>query len=164
LKAEKAKRTVSGAPKQGGVMADLFFSRDRVFALGPRRGAYFATFVLLFILTELGRHVYRPFIYQNSINDFGFADVIGNLLGTIVIIFFQLALNHATRVQGFRIIVFATVGITIYELMQAILPRGVLDWKDVICTPIAGVVSLGLFLLILKFIPDSLPKSGEANA
>jgi hypothetical protein len=142
---------------------DLFFSPDRVFKPGTRRGVYLVTFALFFILTELWREVYRPFIYQNSINDFGIADVTGNLLGTIAIIFFQLGLSHATRAQGFRIVALVTVGITIYELMQPILPRGVLDWKDVISTPIAGAVSLGLFLLILRAIPDPLSNIGEAN-
>ena len=79
-------------------MEDVFFSRDRVFKLGLMRGVYFVMFAVFFILTEIGRRVYRPYVYQNGINDFGFADVIGNLLGTVVIIFFCLGLNHANRV------------------------------------------------------------------
>jgi len=145
-------------------MIDLFVSRERVFKPGPRRGAYMVTFALFFILTELGRNVYRPYIYQNSIQDLGFADVVGNLLGTVAIIFFQLGLSHATRTQGFRIVAFVTVGVTVYELLQSILPRGVLDWKDVISTPIAGLASLGLFLLIVKAVPDPLSRAGDANA
>ena len=145
-------------------MPGLFFTPNRILKLSPRRGVYFVTFALFFVLTEIGREVYRPFIYQNAIDDFGFADVIGNLLGTIVIIFFQLGVCHATRVQGFRIVALVTVGITVYEIMQPILPRGVLDWKDVVSTPIAGVISLGLLLLIWRAIPDPNSSTREANA
>ena len=143
------------------LMEDVFFSRNRVFKIGPMRGIYFATFAVFFILTEIGREIYRPYVYQNGINDFGFADVIGNLLGTVAIIFFCLGVNHANRVQSIRIIAFVTVGITIYELLQAVLPKGVLDWKDVISTPIAGLFSLLLVLVILRVIRDPLSPNEE---
>ena len=145
-------------------MSDLFFSKHRFLRFGPLRGVYFLTFALFFILTELGREIYRPYIYRNSINDLGFADVIGNLLGTIVIIFFQLGIYHANQKQGVRVIALVTIGVTIYELLQPILPRGVLDWKDVISTPIAGVMSLLLLLLIHRVIPDPLSDVEETNA
>jgi hypothetical protein len=48
------------------------------------------------------------------------------------------------------------VGITIYELLQAVLPRGVLDWKDVGSTPIAGLFSLILVLVIWRVVRDPL--------
>ena len=137
-------------------MNDVFFSGNRVLKPGPIRWVYFITFAVFFILTEIGRNIYRPYIYQNGINDFGFADVIGNLLGTVAVIFFCLGVNHANRVQSIRIVGFVTVGIMIYELLQAILPKGVLDWKDVVSTPIAGLFSLLLVLVIWRVIQDPL--------
>jgi hypothetical protein len=125
------------------------------------RGVYFATFAFFFILTEIGREIYRPYVYQNGLNDFGLADVIGNLLGTVAIIFFCLGVNHANRVQSIRIIAFVTVGITIYELLQAVLPKGVLDWKDVVSTPIAGLFSLMLVLIIWRVVRDPLSPNEE---
>jgi len=142
-------------------MEDIFFSRNRIFKPGPIRGIYFATFAVFFILTEIGREIYRPYIYQNELNDFGLADVIGNLLGTVAIIFFCLGVNHANRVQSIRIIAFVTVGVTIYELLQAVLPKGVLDWKDVISTPIAGLFSLLLVRVIWRVIRDPLSPNEE---
>jgi len=142
-------------------MEGVFFSRNRILKPGPIRGVYFVTFAFFFILTEIGREIYRPYVYQNEINDFGFADVIGNLLGTVAVIFFALGLNHANRAQSIRVIVFVTVGITIYELLQPVLPKGVLDWKDVISTPIAGLFSLMLVLVIWRVVQDSLPPDGE---
>ena len=148
-------RSVPGSKKAG-----LFFSPDRALRFGPLRAAYLFTFAVLFVLTELGRKVYRPYIYRNGIDDFGLADVIGNLFGTSVSIFFNMALCHATRAQGLCIIAFTTLGITIYELLQPVLPRGVLDWKDVISTPIAGLGSLILFSVLWRVVRDQ-PAEGR---
>jgi hypothetical protein len=142
-------------------MEDVFFSKNRIFKLGPMRGVYFITFAFFFILTEIGRQIYRPYVYKNGIKDLGVADVIGNLLGTVAVIFFGLGLNHANRVQSIRVIVFITVGITIYESLQPVLPRGVLDWKDVISTPIAGLFSLMLVLVLWRVVKDPLPPYGD---
>ena len=147
-------RADPGSKKDG-----FLFSPDRALRFGPLRLAYFLSFAVLFVLTELGRKVYRPYIYRNGIGDFGLADVIGNLFGTSVSIFFNLTVSHATRAQGLRIIAFTTLGITIYELLQAILPRGVLDWKDVVSTPIAGLSSLILFWVIWRVVRD--PPAGH---
>ena len=137
-------------------MADYFFSKDRILKPGPLRGIYFISFALFFALTEIGRTKYRPYIYENGINDFGFADVIGNLLGTIVIVFFLLGVYHATPKQGMRIVPFVTVGVTIYELLQPVLPRGVLDWKDVVSTIVAGLISMLILLPIWRLVHDPL--------
>jgi hypothetical protein len=143
------------------LMEDVFFSETRVFKPGPMRGVYFVTFAIFFILTEIGRQVYRPYVYENGINDLGFADVIGNLLGTVAIIFFCLGVSHATRIQSLRIITFVTIGVTIYELLQPVLPRGILDWKDVISTPVAGLFSLVIVLGIWRVMHDPLSPHEE---
>lgn len=143
-------------------MEGFFFDKERIFKPGPLRGVYFITFAFFFIMTVVGREIYRPYIYHNGIYDFGFADVVGNLLGGIAIIFFLLAINHATRIQGLRIIILVTIGVTIYELLQPVLPRGVMDWKDVISTPIAGLISLLLCLLIWRFVPDPLVEKEQS--
>jgi len=82
--------------------------------------------------------------------------LLGNLLGTVAIIFFNLGGNHATRIQSIRIVAFVTTGVIIYELLQPVLPRGVLDWKDVISTFFAGFLSLTVVLAIWRVIPDPL--------
>ena len=137
-------------------MQNVFFSRNRIFKPGPVRGVYFILFAVFFILTEVGREIYRPYVYQNQIDDLGFADVVGNLLGTAAIIFFDLGISHATRIQSIRIVAFVTTGVVIYELLQPVLPRGVLDWKDVISTFVAGLLSLTMVLAIWRAIPDPL--------
>jgi len=129
------------------------------------RGVYFILFVITFILTEIGRKIYRPFVYQNGIIDFGFADVIGDLLGTAAIIFFCPGIYNATRIQSMRVIAFIMIGVVIYELLQPVLPRGVLDWKDVVCTFAAGSLALIVVLVIWRIIQDpSMPDNAKADS
>jgi hypothetical protein len=137
-------------------MESFFFSKNRFLKLGPIRGVYFVLFAFFFLLTEMGREIYRPFIYQNGIDDFGFADVVGNLFGTVAIIFFDLGISHATRRQSIRTAAFVTAGVAVYELLQPVLPRGVLDWKDVISTFVAGLFSLALVLAVWQVVKDPL--------
>jgi hypothetical protein len=143
------------------LVEDFFFSKSRVFKPGSMRGVYFITFAIFFILTEIGRKVYRPHVYENGIYDLGFADVIGNLLGTVAVIFFCLGFTHATRIQSIRVIAFVTIGVTIYELLQPVLPRGIMDWKDVISTPVAGLFSLAMVLGIWRVVQDPLSPNEE---
>ena len=137
-------------------MEGIFFSKNRFLKLGPIRGVYFGLFAAFFFLTEIGREIYRPYVYRNRIDDFGLADVVGNLLGTVAIIFFNLGVIHAAKRQGIRLVAFVTFGVAVYELLQSVLPRGVLDWKDVISTFIAGLFSLAMFLAVWRVVKDPL--------
>ena len=58
---------------------DNFFTDLENFkTIDLKRIIYFITFPFSFGFTEFGRFVYRPYIHKNNINDFGFADSIGN--------------------------------------------------------------------------------------
>ena len=57
----------------------FFTDNERMKKIDSLRIGYFYLFLLAFGMTELGRYVYRPFIYANNINDFGIADSMGNL-------------------------------------------------------------------------------------
>ena len=91
--------------------ADNFFlDKEKLRTIDTLRITYFVIFLFSFGLTELGRFVYRPFIYENNINDFGIADSKGNLGGIIVQIFFGLALVNSTKKKGLRLIGFFMIG------------------------------------------------------
>ena len=124
---------------------------------------YFITFAAFFILTEIGREIYRPYVYQNGINDLGSADAIGNLPETVAVIFFSLGVSLATPIQSIRIVAFVTVGITIYELLQPVLPRDILDWNGVASTPIAGLLSLMIVLAVWTVVKDPLAPDVEQS-
>jgi glycopeptide antibiotics resistance protein len=128
----------------------LFTSLEQIKRIDSRRVIYLFIFAISFLVTEFGRHVYRPIIYRNDIQDFGLADSIGNLGGIVVQVFFGLALVNPNHRQGYRIIGFLTMGYIIYEIVQPILPKGTFDFKDVVGTFIGGVCAALIFFLIHK--------------
>jgi len=111
---------------------------------------------IMFLITEIGRYVYRPFIYKNNIDDFGIADSIGNLGGIIVQIFFMLAIANSPRNKGFNLIIFAVLGYVLYEFAQPYLPKGVFNWKDVYGTIVGGIISALILLCIKTFIKNKV--------
>ena len=125
-----------------------FIDKERFKKFDVLRLIYFISFLFSFALTEIGRYIYRPFIYENNINDFGIADSMGNLGGIVVQIFFGLSILNPTRKKGLRLIGFFTIGYIVYEILQLYLPKGTFDWKDIYGTVIGGFFSLLLFLLI----------------
>lgn len=109
----------------------------------------------MFVLTEIGRKVYRPYIYSNDIFDFWIADTIGNFTGTIAIIFFDFAGVNPKYKQGRIFLIIITLGLIAYELVQYILPgTNTCDWKDIIATLIAGLISWGIYELVNKKYPE----------
>lgn len=130
-----------------------FFTDSESFrTIDTLRIVYLITSMIAFILTELGRFIYRPFIYENGINDFGLADSVGNWGGIMVQIFFGLAILNSPFKKGFRLIGLFVAGYIIYEILQPILPRGTFDWNDVYGTLIGGVFGLIFYLIIHRVL------------
>ncbi len=69
----------------------IFTDRESFRTIDLFRLLYAAIAVSAFLLTEVGRNLYRPYVYENGINDFGIADSMGNLGGIVVQVFFSLA-------------------------------------------------------------------------
>ena len=128
----------------------IFTDKEQMKTIDTKRIVYFVVFLLSFLFTEFGRYVYRPFIYNNHINDFGIADSIGNWGGIVVQIFFGLAIINSSFKQGFSVIAVATGGYILYEFAQPYLPKGTFDWLDVYGTLAGGIIALALFFLIHK--------------
>ena len=129
---------------------NIFTDKEQLKTIDTKRIVYFVVFLLSFLFTEFGRYVYRPFIYNNHINDFGIADSIGNWGGIVVQIFFGLAIINSSFKQGFSVIAVATGGYILYEFAQPYLPKGTFDWLDVYGTLAGGIIALALFFLIHK--------------
>jgi hypothetical protein len=106
-------------------------------------------FLLAFIITEVGRSFYRPYIYSEEIRDFFIADTIGNSLGTIATIFFILTIIGKGSQKDVFIILYVVVGLILYEGFN-ILSNYPVDIKDIICILIFGLISLLIYWVLLK--------------
>ena len=128
--------------------------KNRIFIIDNKRIAFFLIFVFMFFLTEIGRKIYRPYIYSNDVFDFWIADTIGNLTGTIAIIFFDFAGVNPKHRQGRIFLIIITLGLIVYELLQYFSPRSILDWRDMIATLIAGLISWGIYEFLFKKLKE----------
>jgi hypothetical protein len=131
-----------------GKVGNFFIDREQVKIIDRRRVVYLITFILAFFLTEAGRFIYRPYIYEHNINDYGLADSVGNWGGILVQIFFGLTLLNSGFKKGLRLIGFFVAGYILYEILQPILPKGTFDWLDIYGTLIGGVFAMLIFLMI----------------
>jgi|GEM_PF-780858 len=128
----------------------ILIDKDRIFRIDSRRIAFLVIFLVMFIVTEIGRKIYRPFIYANDIFDFWIADTIGNFTGTIAIVFFDLAGINPDYRQGKTFILIITSGLIVYELLQYFSPKSITDWRDIVATVVAGLISWGIYELLSK--------------
>ena len=136
--------------------SNFFTDKKSIKTIDRLRIIYLGIAVLFFFLTEIGRNIYRPFIYSNNIDDYGIADSIGNSGGIIVQIFFSLALLNSPRKKVYNVIGFIVIGYILYEILQPYLPRGVFDWKDIYGTLIGGVISLFVILFVKKVVKNKV--------
>lgn len=128
----------------------MMTDKNRFFVVDNKRIAFFLVFVFMFVITETGRNIYRPYIYSNDIFDFWIADTIGNFTGTIAIVFFDFAGFNPKLRQGRIFLIFIILGLTVYELLQYFSPKSILDWKDMIATWVAGLISWGIYEFLFK--------------
>lgn len=132
-----------------------FIDKERLLKIDKIRIIYFVIFLAAFAMTEIGREIYRPFIYSNNINDFGIADTIGNFFGTITQIYFMLFLIYPTHKNGLFFFPFFVFGYSLYEFWQLILPGSHFDWKDIVATVISGIVALIIYNLMKNAIIEN---------
>jgi hypothetical protein len=130
----------------------FFTTRERYFKPGRPRLAFLVLAAVAFCVTECGRYVYRPYVREHGVSDFGLADSIGNLGGVVVQIFLGLAVLNATRKQSYRLAAFFAVGYVLYEFAQPYLPKGVFDWKDIYGTLIGFMVSVLIIAVVWRVI------------
>ena len=115
--------------------------RHKLLTWSRRRTAYALLFVLAFAMTEAGRYLYRPFVHAAGWHDLGIADTMGNHLGAITLVFFILAVMHASYREGLIVVAVVTVGYIAYELVQPVLPGSTADVKDAVASVAGGTVS-----------------------
>lgn len=96
----------------------------------------------------VGRPIYRPYIYNNKINDFHIADTLGNTFGTLPTIFFLIAILSNDKTKGNYLIKLGTLSVVVFELAHPLLGKSIDIW-DIIATILAGLFShliyIGIF-------------------
>ncbi len=109
----------------------------------------FIGIIAILIYEFLGRPIYRPYIYNNKINDFHIADTLGNSLGTVATIFVLIGFLGSSKDQHLFIIKAITIGVVVYELAHPLLGKTI-DPFDVIATIISGAICLFMYNKISK--------------
>ena len=107
----------------------------------------------LLIYEFVGRPIYRPYIYNNKINDFHLADTLGNTFGTLSTIFFLIAILSNDTKKGNYLIKLGTFSVIIFELLHPLLGKSIDIW-DIIATILAGVASYLIYNEIFKDKPN----------
>jgi hypothetical protein len=103
----------------------------------------------LLIYEFIGRPIYRPYIYNNKINDFHIADTLGNTFGTLPTIFFLIAILSNETTKGNYLIKLGTFSVVLFELAHPLLGK-IIDIWDIIATILAGLVSYLIYNGIFK--------------
>jgi len=97
--------------------------------------------LVFLVITEVGREIYRPWVYENSVQDFGIADSIGSLGGAFVVVFLVSAIVGKTPKKLGSAAFGAATGCPIYEILQPYLNTGVFDWRDLIASMMAAYLA-----------------------
>nr|WP_315169913.1 hypothetical protein [uncultured Flavobacterium sp.] len=103
----------------------------------------------LLIYEFVGRPIYRPYIYNNRINDFHIADTLGNSFGALPTIFFLIAILSNDTTKGNYLIKLGTFSIVVFELAHPLLGKPI-DIYDIIATIITGLISNLIYNTIFK--------------
>jgi len=113
----------------------------------------------LLIYEFIGRPIYRPYIYENKINDFHIADTLGNTFGTLPTIFFLIAILSNDRTKGNYLIKLGTFSVVAFELAHPLLGKPIDIW-DIIATILMGLVSYIIYNSLFK---DLQPEQKTTN-
>lgn len=99
-----------------------------------------AVILLSFVLNPISSEVYRPWVYENNLMDFGIADSITSYLGCITLIFMSV---YADKFQPkIKSILATAFGCILYELIQPHVNLGIYDPMDVLAVLLATITCL----------------------
>lgn len=118
-------------------LAKWRLTRDRIINLAIGMSA-----ILIYEL--IARPIYRPYIYENNINDFHLADTIGNSLGTVAAVFVIIGFIAEGRAQHLFLINTITISIVLYEIGHSLLGKPIDPW-DILATVITGGICMALY-------------------
>jgi hypothetical protein len=108
------------------------------------------------ILTIIGDSFYRNWVYSNNYFDFGLANYLPSITGTITAIFLLCGASKAFPKDIVKSSCGVIIGCALYEVLQPIFNTGVFDWQDLAAVFATGAVVLLIFKALLKNQKPSL--------
>ncbi len=86
--------------------------------------------------------LYRPFIYSNNVNDFGFADTIGSLVSVMGFCFIAWYFkDYSNKKKNLQIIIITFLYSVVWESFGYLGIYGIFDWKDMVAVLISGILT-----------------------
>lgn len=101
-------------------------------------------------LTVIGDSFYRPWIYDNNYFDFGLANYLPSITGTITAIFILCGQSKSFPKNIIQSSCGVIIGCASYEILQPIFHTGVFDWQDISAIFITGTIVILYFKALLK--------------
>jgi len=91
-------------------------------------------------------HTYRPYVYSHHINDFHFADTIGNLVcvPATALVLWALFRGKYSFPKG---ILYSIIVFIIFEFIVSVT----FDWFDIIATLFSGIVTYLIYFLYKSY-------------
>ena len=92
------------------------------------------------VLTAFGDSYYRRWIYTHHYFDFGLANYLPSITGTISSAFFMCAFSKNFPRSLVASAIGVSIGAMIYESLQPTFGTGVFDWQDFAAVCVTGVL------------------------
>ncbi|GAA0358194.1 hypothetical protein GCM10009092_22980 [Bowmanella denitrificans] len=109
---------------------------------------FFFVGFLFFLVTILMGEIYRGWIINSQVNDFGFSGVAPSFFSTVSFIFFAAYIKK--RVLATTEFLACVLGCVVYEAIQPYIGLGVFDLGDVSAILFGGVLSFLLLNILHK--------------
>lgn len=102
------------------------------------------------MLTAIGDSVYRNWIYSNNYFDFGLANYLPSITGTITAVFILCGISKKFPEDISKSSSGVIAGCALYEILQPLLRTGIFDWQDFSAVIVTGAIILLIFKALLK--------------
>ena len=102
------------------------------------------------VLTAIADSLYRNWVYINQYYDFGLANYLPSITGTITAIFLLCGISKAFPENIVKSSIGVIIGCALYEVLQPILHVGIFDWQDLAAVLVTGAIILFVFNALLK--------------
>jgi len=114
------------------------------------RKTFLSIGIAALILTAIGDSIYRNWIYSNNYFDFGLANYLPSITGTISAVFLLCSVSRNFPGDIVKSASSVIVGCALYEMLQPVFRTGVFDWQDLIAVLLTGIVVLLVFKAFSK--------------